>query len=244
MFLSNRTSVLASFVLLSIPSIPAQTVADPSGHWEGSIQVESREVKIEIDLTKSANGELTGAFSNPTQNLRGLPLGNFAVDGNAISFQIKGKPGERAFKGALSSDGNSLSGDYNQAGYTLPFTLTRTGDARIEPSVRNAPIAKELEGTWNGTLEADGKQLHIILTLSNQPDGTSTGYTVSVDEGLEVPISNITQNGRNLSLDFRAVGSTYSGALSADNTELSGTYTQGSFAAPVRFRRATATASK
>ena len=83
----------------------------------------------------------------------------------SVRFQIKGRRGERAFKGTLSDDGKSISGDYSQGGYTIPFSVTRTGDARIEAAVKNAAIGKELEGVWNGTLDADREQLRAMLTL-------------------------------------------------------------------------------
>jgi hypothetical protein len=38
----------------------------------------------------------------------------------------------------------------------MPFSLTRTGDPRIEAPATSAPIGKELEGIWNGTLDVNG----------------------------------------------------------------------------------------
>jgi hypothetical protein len=196
------------------------------------------EVKIEVDLTKNSKGELAGTFGNPTQNLKGLPLSNCAVEGRSVRFQIKGAPGERTFEGALAADGKSMSGHYTQSGYTMPFGLTRTGDPRIEAPARSAPIGKELEGTWIGTLDVGGKQVRLVLTMSNQPDGTATGSFVNVDEGLEIPITTITQKVSSVTLDVKAVGGSYSGALNPEGTELVGTLTQGPAVLPLTFRLA------
>ena len=88
----------------------------------------------------------------------------------------------------------------------MPFSLTRTGDARIEAAARSAPIGKELEGTWHGTLDVNGIQRRLVLTMANQPDGTATGTFVNVEEGLEIPITTITQKASSVTLDVKTVG--------------------------------------
>ena len=233
-----RLLIVFGALLLAPSSLLAQAPVDPSGHWEGAVLAPTMEVAIEVDLTKEGD-ELSGTFANPDQNLRGLPLGNFAIEGTEVSFQVRGSaPGDRRFKGTLSSDGQSLSGHYSQGGYTMPFVMTRKGDPKLEAPARSAAVGKELEGTWNGAVEAGGLQRRLVLTLANGPDGTSTGRFLNVDEGLEIPISAITQEGSSVVLEVRALGGTYTGALNPAGTELVGTWTQGSAALALTLRRA------
>lgn len=243
---NTRLLLVAALLLVPASTMRAQTAVDPSGHWEGAIQVSGMEVRMEIDLVKNGKGELAGTFAQPDQHLTGLPLANFAVDGRSVGFQIKGgAPGERAFKGTLSADGKSISGEFasRQVG-TVPFTLIRTGDAKVDATPRSAAIGKELEGTWNGTLDANGIQRRLVLTMANQPDGTAIGSILNVDEGLELPISAITQKASGVTLEIRGVGGAYAGALNADGTELVGTFSQGPAALPLTFRRAVAAEGK
>jgi uncharacterized protein len=238
--------LLATLLHSTAPSLFAQPTADPSGHWEGTILASGTEVPVEIDLAKNSKGELAGTFGQPAQHMKGLPLAGVSVNGPSVAFQIKGgAPGERAFKGTLSGDGTTMSGDFasRQVG-TVPFTLTRTGDARIEATPASAAIGKELEGNWAGTLAVNGMQIRLALTTSNQPDGTATGGLVNVDEGLELPITAIVQKASTVTFEVRAIGGSYSGALNSDGTELIGAFTQGSQSAPMTFRRASATADK
>jgi hypothetical protein len=230
-----RMSLVAALFLLCGPAVLAQTAVDPTGHWEGSVHAPTAEVKFAIDLTKNSQGELEGTFDQPEQNLKGLGLSSFAVKGTSIRFQIKGAPGERAFEGVLGADGKSMSGDFTQGGYAMPFSLTRTGDARIEARARSVPIGKDLEGTWNGTLEVNGMQRRLVLKLSNQADA-ATGTILSVEEGLEIPITTITQNASSLTLVMQAIGGSYSGTLNQEHTELAGTLTQGPASVPLTFR--------
>jgi hypothetical protein len=238
---SQRTILLGTLLLSTLSAQPA---SDPSGHWEGSIQSPLGELTFEIDLAKHSAGEFVGALNQPSEHITGLPLANIAVDGKSLRFQIKGTAGERAFKGALSDDGKSISGYFTQGGYTIPFSITRKGDPRFEAPINNAPISKELEGIWNGTLDGNGKQLRAVLTLENQPDGNASGSLVTVDDGLEIPIATITQHASTVNLDLKAVGASFSGALNPDATELAGKYIQGSLVLPVTFRRSTATEGK
>ena len=249
MNLPRRTILLAALFLVPVPSLRAQIVADPSGHWEGAIQAPGKEVRFEVDLAKNSKGELAGTFSNPAQNIRGYPLSNVAFDGRSVRFLLKVNSGGGPFEGVLSADGKSMSGDFTTAtaegNFTVPFSLTRTGDARIEPPSRSAAIGKELEGTWNGTLDVNGKQqVRLVLKMSNQPDGTATGSLVTVDQGVDIPVTTITQKASSLILDIKVVGGTYSSVLNADGTELVGTWTQGSLVLPLTFRRAAATEGK
>jgi hypothetical protein len=240
MRLFTRMLVVAALLPGLASSLNAQNSVDPSGHWEGTIQASGMEVRVEIDLARNSKGELAGTFGQPAEHLTGLPLTNFTVDGRSVSFQIKGgAPGDRAFKATLSADGTSMSGDFasHQVG-TVAFILNRTGDPRIEATPRSAAIGKEFEGTWNGTLDANGMQLRLVLTMANQPDGTATGSLVNVDEGLEIPITTITQKASSITLDVKAVRGSYSGALNPEGTELAGTLTQGAATLPLTFRLA------
>jgi hypothetical protein len=122
----------------------------------------------------------------------------------------------------------------------LPFTLTRTGAAEILEPARSAPIGKELEGTWNGTLDANGASMHFVLTMANQADGTATARVISLDEGeLDVPLV-VTQEGSSVVLVNSVIPSSFAGRLNAESTELAGTFTQGQVALPMNFRRAAA----
>src|SRR6266536_3404561 len=116
-------SVLRMILVLTLflPGISAQSAADVSGHWEGAIQNPDKEIAIQVDLAKNEKGEWTGTIDIPPQNLKSFPLSNIAVKGNAVTFVMKGPPGDPAFDGTLSADGKSMSGNFTQGGGSVPF---------------------------------------------------------------------------------------------------------------------------
>ena len=240
----TRILLVAVLLLAPAPSLHAQTAVDPSGHWEGVIQAQpNMEMKVEIDLAKNSKGEFAGTFAQPAQGVKGLPLSTVAVEGRSIRFVVKGGPEAATFQAMLSADGKSISGDATQGGYSIPFTLTRSGDARVAPVPKSPPIGQELEGTWNGALDVNGAQMRLVVKMANQPDGTAAGTIVSQDgSGVEIPIA-MTQKGSNVSVDVTSVGASFAAVLNAAGTELVGTWTQGPSALPLTLRRA-ATAGK
>jgi hypothetical protein len=115
-----------------------------------------------------------------------------------------------------------------------------TGDAKITPAPKSAPIGKALEGTWNGTLEANGKTERLVLKMANQPGGFATGTFVDLDgSGVEIPIG-MSQKGSNVTVELPSVGAYYAGVLNAAGTEITGMWTQGQGPAvlTLTFRRA------
>jgi hypothetical protein len=236
----RRQILIAIALVLSAASAGAQMTLDPSGHWEGGIHTPEMSISIQVDLTRNSAGQLTGTISVPPQNLKGFPLVIESAEGRAISFRFRGAPGNRLFQGVIAEDSGSISGDFIQSGYTMPFALSRKGAAQIDAPIPSAPISKELEGPWSATLDGtyqNGIPRKIILTLSNQPDGTSTGSVFNPGDGLEIPITSITQNASNVTLDLRAVSGSYSGTINTEGTELVGTFIQGTAVLPLTFRR-------
>jgi len=233
----HRTLLVAAAVLGTTTFLRAQGPADPSGHWQGAIHVPNQEIAIEVDLTRNTAGDARGTFSGV--NIKGYPLSDIVIDGAALTFKLK-VDGGGAFSGKLSADGKVLSGEFtaNAGGYILPFDLSRSGDARFEAPAKNPRIGKELEGTWSGTLEVNGAPMRILLKMANQADGSSTGSLVNLDQGtVDIPVSTITQTAANVTFDVKVVNGSFSGAVNAAGTELTGTWSQGTFSAALNFRR-------
>jgi hypothetical protein len=236
---SHRRTLLLAGLLLTPGSLShAQGAADPSGHWEGTLKVPQMELKVEIDLARDSRGVVAGTFSQPAQGVKGLPLSSVTVEASAVRFVVKGGPEPATFDGALSADGTSISGTVTQSGFTIPMNLSRTGDARIVPAPRSAPIAKELEGTWNGTLDVNGVPMRLVVRMTNQPDGTAAGTVVSPDgSGVEIPIG-MTQKGSSLTIEVPSVGASFVGLLNAAGMELAGTWTQQGGSLPLTLKLA------
>ena len=229
----KKTMMLLLVVMLSSPALAGAQTSDPSGHWVGSIQIPGREVAFAIDLARTAAGEMAGAIS--VDDADGVPLASITVAGRSIAFYSRS---DQPLTGTLSEDGSRISGDATLSGYSLPFNMKRTGDAHLSPPPMSAAVSRELEGTWHGTLQANGLTLRAMLTLTNQPGGKAIGRVVSVDEGgLTLPVV-VVQRGSRVEFEQKGVPGSYSGELNAGGTELTGTFSQRGVSIPLTFTRA------
>src|SRR5580765_4459830 len=118
-----------------------------------------------------------------------------------------------------------MTGDMSLEGFSVPASMTRTGEARMETAAPSAAMSQAFEGTWNATIGGS----RIVLKLTNEADGTATGRVINLGEGnLEIPVSAITQSASTLICELKAIHGSYSGTLNQAGTELAGKFAEGS----------------
>jgi hypothetical protein len=229
----------AALVLLCGPVIQAQTAPDPSGHWQGSVSVLN--VRFEVDLGRDPAGRLRGTVTLPDEQIAGLPITVTAQD-RSLRFHARA---DQAITGVLSADGQTMAATYVIEGHELPFTLTRTGDSRLEPLPAHPPVARALEGTWTASSEGGGQTRRSLLVVANQPDGTAIGRIINLDQGrLEIPASAMTSTTDSLNLEFKSIGASYRGVINAEGTAIAGTYRERDRSVPLTFVRAAADSAR
>ena len=212
-------AAFAALVLLWGSVIQAQTAADPSGHWQGSVP--GLNVRFEVDLGRDPAGRLRGTLTLPDEQIAGLPITVTAQD---RSLRLHARA-DQAITGVLSADGQTIAATYLIEGHELPFTLTRTGEPRLEPLAAHPHVARALEGTWTASSEGGGQALRSLLVVANQSDGTALGRIVNLDQGrLEIPASAMTSTTDSLTLEFKSIGASYRGVINAEGTAIAGTY--------------------
>lgn len=97
--------------------------------------------------------------------------------------------------------------------------------------------AKGLEGTWNGTLEAGGAKLRLIVTITRSESGDYSGKFESVDQGATVPFDTVTLNGDDVRMEVKSATIVYEAVLNKERTELVGKFNQGGQTFPLDLKR-------
>ncbi|HEX3230839.1 MAG TPA: hypothetical protein VHQ95_17810, partial [Pyrinomonadaceae bacterium] len=97
--------------------------------------------------------------------------------------------------------------------------------------------AKDFEGSWQGTLEAGGQKLRLLVTVTKSDAGAYAGKLDSLDQGATIPIDTITVNSDAVRLVMKSIDAVFEGVLNKDRTELTGKYTQGGQEFPLSFKR-------
>jgi hypothetical protein len=219
--------------LIAVGTLARAQEVNPAGHWEGTISIPGAPAGFSIDVARSASGEWVGTITG--SNFANLPLTRITIAGRSIDFEARS---DAPLAGELSADGNAIVGDAVVESYSLPFQLTRTGEARIAPTPTSEPFSTALEGRWEGVLQLTTRTEHVTLMMENTEEGRGRARMVNVDEGgLTVP-AVVTQNDASVTVELHGLEGFYSGKLDAQRTEIGGTFTQGSMRLPLTFHRA------
>ncbi|HEX3084770.1 MAG TPA: alpha/beta fold hydrolase [Pyrinomonadaceae bacterium] len=97
--------------------------------------------------------------------------------------------------------------------------------------------ARDFEGSWQGTLEAGGAKLRVVVTVTKSDAGVYAGKLESLDQGATIPIDTITVNGDAVRFETKSPAVVFEGTLNKERTELTGTFTQGDQKIPLTLKR-------
>ena len=220
--------------LVAASTAGAQGSIDPSGHWKGTLEIPGNPMGFEIDLVRDGKTELAGTFSS-VDAVR-VPLLKVMLEGPRLTFYGRN---DQLFQAEILAGGTSMSGTATVGGYTLPFRMARTGDATFDAPPTFPAVSKELSGVWTGTLAVVGRDLRLVMTITNQTDGTATGRMTSVDEGGLALFVVVSQRGSTVTAESRGIVSSFTGTLNVAGTELTGTWSQHGLSVPLTLTRAT-----
>jgi hypothetical protein len=110
---------VAGIIASTTPSL-AQQSPNLAGDYAGM----SGPLHVTLHLVAAPDGSLKGTIDSPDQRMFGLPCADLHQSGQGLSFAVPNVRG--SWTGFISSDGNSLSGTWNQ-GNSVPLNLTRVG---------------------------------------------------------------------------------------------------------------------
>jgi uncharacterized protein len=97
--------------------------------------------------------------------------------------------------------------------------------------------AKDFEGSWQGTLEAGGQKLRLVVTATKSDAGAYAAKLDSLDQGASIPVDTVTVNGDDVRLEIKSLAIVIEGVLNKERTELTGKFTQGDQQFPLTLKR-------
>jgi pimeloyl-ACP methyl ester carboxylesterase len=93
------------------------------GIWEGALKVGAVELRLAFKIKKDKDGKLTATMDSIDQGAKDLPVPEVVFEGRKLS--LTGPKNTAKFAGTLSDDGQSIKGEFEQAGLKLPLELKR-----------------------------------------------------------------------------------------------------------------------
>ena len=199
------------------------------GSWQGTLEAGGTKLRLALTVTKSDAGAYAGKVDSLDQGAT-IPIDTITVNGDAVRLEIKSLA--IVFEGTLNKERTELTGTFTQGDQKFPLTLKRSEQAAVVP-----PPAKDFEGSWQGTLEAGGQKLRLVVTVTKSDAGAYAGKFDSLDQGATIPIDTITVNGDAVRMEIKSPAIVFEGTLNKERTELTGTFTQGDQKFPLTFKR-------
>jgi uncharacterized protein (TIGR03435 family) len=118
----------------------------------------------------------------------------------------------------------------------LWFILLDAAPGRCQAVTGNTPAS--LADTWQGTLH-EGQDVRVVFKISKAEDVYKAVF-YSIDQGLELPVTQITYDGSTVKMTVEMGRATFDGKLSADSKSITGKWTQGPIPLPLILSRASA----
>lgn len=152
------------------------------GIWQGKLSFPGAELRIVFHLNKSETGELTTTLDSPDQGAFNIATSRTSVIQDTLVIEVAMIRG--LFKGKIAADFNSISGNWQQSGISIPLELARTDAApklnrhqeparpypylEEEVTVHNEAHGIELAGTFTRP-QSQGRFPTVILITGSGP---------------------------------------------------------------------------
>ncbi len=102
------------------------------GIWQGTLKVQSMELRIIFKITEDENGKLKATMDSPDQGAKDIPVDSVIYSGEnlkLVSNMIHGY-----FEGTYNADSISFEGKWHQGGLSLPLVITKI--EKVEDAIR------------------------------------------------------------------------------------------------------------
>ena len=202
----------------------AEAKAALLGSWVGDLAVPQANITLAIVLRfeQDATGSVVGFLDSPDQGATGIPLANISFADGQLSVGVPQAAAE--YKGTLSGD--RIEGTFSQLGQGTPLVLTK-GEYRPRGAELSQEAIDRLEGSWVGRVSnAAGGSLAVVFRFESNGPGNVVAFLDSPEQGAaNIPISELTLEGDQLSFVIPAAQANFRGTLSAD--AMTGSWAQG-----------------
>lgn len=208
----------------------AQAAPDIAGDWNGTLSTPQTNLTLVIHVARGADGALRGTVENYDQNPGNrVDITEIAVNGGHLSWRVA--PISATFEGDWDVSAQAWKGTFNQGG-ALPLALAKG----VPPP---KPVVAGLDGTWVGTIDANGVKLRQVFNFRTTEAGTFGLYSSPDQLANGLVIGDLVRNGQTVSLSTAHGAAKFNGTLSGDGQQLVGAWnTPGQPERPVTLTRA------
>jgi hypothetical protein len=219
------------------PSAYAKREGSPlQGVWKTTLEV-GVPIRIVVRISETSPGKFIGTMDSPDQGARNIPLTTAEYSKPTARFDITSIDGH--FEGTLKDDGLAIDGTWMQGANSTACVLTRAApaeDAAPEAGAYAFASDADLQGIWNGTLNAGTAKLRLVLKIARATNGTYSATMDSPDQGSkDIQATVVNYNAPQVMVEWPALRALFHGEL--QKGRLVGFWQQGPSDFPIEFER-------
>jgi hypothetical protein len=204
--------------------LSAEAKAALQGSWVGELSVPQAGVTLAIvfRFENRADGSFVGFLDSPDQGANGIAAAGIALADGALSFTVPQLSAD--YKGTL--DGDSMTGTFTQVGMAFPLNMAR-GEYRPRGATLSQEAIDRLEGSWVGRAQNPaGATVTFVFRFEPNGPGNVVAMLDLPEQGTRnIPMTELTLEGDQLSFVVAAAQASYRATLSADG--MTGSWAQG-----------------
>ncbi len=212
---------------LALSAAWASQGQDITGDWQGTLQAGGTELHLLVHISRTSAGALKATLDSLDQSANGIPISSITLNGSKLTFASEVVHG--SYEGTVNGDATAIQGTWTQ-GASLALNLTRA----VKPS--------DIDGTWQGVLDAGGIKLRTVLHLTSTKDGLAATMDSPDQNASGLPVSMVKREGSAITLEMKALDAKFDGVISKDLSTIEGTFSQRGASLPLILKRGTAAA--
>jgi hypothetical protein len=203
------------------------------GDWEGTLKVGDAELRLALHVKKDDKGALKATFDSVDQGAMGIPVSSVSFNDGTLKFALD--QAQASYEGKLDAGRNIISGTWSQMGGSAPFDFARP-KPRAEAKPRT-PKPSDIDGAWEGALDAGGQTLRVALHITTYEDGMSAKFD-SLDQNITgAPVTTIQRDGTKLKFEMKQFAGAYEGTIDKELKTITGDWSQGGGSLPLVLKR-------
>jgi uncharacterized protein len=209
--------LLHSLLCLVLAMLTTVSTASPEpikGDWHADLQIPTGILTIIFSITQDSEGNLDAHMESPDQAPgQKIPISAVSLVDDHLSITI-GLIGA-GIEVDWDDEEQHFSGTFAQ-GIELPIIIER-GLPAAKPTIEG------LDGDWKATINRNGVDLRIILSIHTTERGTLANIDSPDTMAMNIPVSDLTKDGDSIGYKIAIVSGVFTGTLTNPDT-ITGTW--------------------
>ena len=225
----SKALIITALLVCTAPFAGARSIA---GDWHGTLSTGNGDLLLVLHIMESGDGSLKATLDSVNQHANGIPVTTVTFKDSKLSLEVEAIHG--SYAGTVNADATEITGTWTQ-GQSFPLNFKRgAGPAKVE---HKPAKPSDIDGTWEGTLDAGGTKLRAVFHIVNTADGLTATMDSPDQNAFGLSASSVTRMGSTLKVEMKQISGAFEGKIGGDLATIEGTWTQHGGRLPLTLKR-------